>query len=99
LDRSYAGSWLALELEAHQRLQYPEVVILHQKPHVYEAQTRPPLHARLVHTIAEIGRRLLGVGITTINRIETGAVEDPHFSMLRKLARALDVDPRELLED
>ena len=40
-----------------------------------------------------------GVGITTINRIETGAVEDPHFSTLRKLARALDAEPRELLED
>ena len=40
-----------------------------------------------------------GVGITTINRIETGAVEDPHFSTLRKLARALDAKPRELLED
>ncbi len=39
-----------------------------------------------------------GVGITTINRIETGAVEDPHFSTLRKLADALGVEPRELVE-
>ena len=38
-----------------------------------------------------------GVGITTINRIETGAVKDPHFSTLRKLARALEVDPAELV--
>lgn len=38
-----------------------------------------------------------GVGITTINRIETGAVEDPHFSTLRKLARALGVEPSGLL--
>jgi len=38
-----------------------------------------------------------GVGITTVNRIETGTVEDPHFSTLRKLARALDVEPRELV--
>jgi transcriptional regulator with XRE-family HTH domain len=37
------------------------------------------------------------VGITTINRIETGVVEDPHFSTLRKLARALEVDPAELV--
>jgi transcriptional regulator with XRE-family HTH domain len=40
-----------------------------------------------------------GVGITTINRIETGAVEDPHFSTLRKLAEALEISPRDLLED
>ena len=40
-----------------------------------------------------------GVGITTINRIETGTVEDPHFSTLRKLARALGVEARELVED
>lgn len=39
-----------------------------------------------------------GVGITTINRIETGAVEDPHFSTLRKLAKALGVDARDLLD-
>jgi transcriptional regulator with XRE-family HTH domain len=40
-----------------------------------------------------------GVGITTINRIEKGHVEDPHFSTLRKLARACEVDPAELVED
>jgi transcriptional regulator with XRE-family HTH domain len=40
-----------------------------------------------------------GVAITTINRIETGHVEDPHFSTLRKLADALGVDARELVED
>ena len=38
-----------------------------------------------------------GVGVTTINRIEKGRVEDPHFSTLRKLARALEVDPAELV--
>jgi transcriptional regulator with XRE-family HTH domain len=38
-----------------------------------------------------------GVGITTINRIETGTVKDPHFSTLRKLAAALEVDPAELV--
>jgi DNA-binding XRE family transcriptional regulator len=40
-----------------------------------------------------------GVGITTINRIEKGRVEDPHFSTLRKLARACGADPAELIED
>ena len=40
-----------------------------------------------------------GVALTTINRIETATVEDPHFSTLRKLARALGVEARELVED
>jgi transcriptional regulator with XRE-family HTH domain len=40
-----------------------------------------------------------GVGVTTINRIEKGHVEDPHFSTLRKLAQALEVDPAELVGD
>ena len=40
-----------------------------------------------------------GVGITTINRIEKGRVEDPHFSTLRKLAEALEVDPAELVRE
>jgi transcriptional regulator with XRE-family HTH domain len=39
------------------------------------------------------------VGIATINRIEKGHVADPHFSTLRKLARACEVDPAELVED
>jgi DNA-binding Xre family transcriptional regulator len=34
---------------------------------------------------------------TTINRIETGTVEHPHFSTLKKLARALGVEPRKLV--
>jgi DNA-binding XRE family transcriptional regulator len=38
-----------------------------------------------------------GVGVTTINRIEKGRVGDPHFSTLRKLARACGVDPVELI--
>jgi transcriptional regulator with XRE-family HTH domain len=38
-----------------------------------------------------------GVAVTTINRIEKGRVEDPHFSTLRKLARALGVEASELV--
>lgn len=38
-----------------------------------------------------------GVGITTINRIEKGHVDDPHFSTLRKLAVALRVPAEELV--
>jgi transcriptional regulator with XRE-family HTH domain len=38
-----------------------------------------------------------GVSITTIVRIETGEITEPRVSTLRKLARALDVTPAELL--
>ncbi len=37
-----------------------------------------------------------GVGTATLNRIEKDRVE-PHFRTIRKLAKALDVDPSELL--
>ena len=40
-----------------------------------------------------------GVGINTIVRIETGEITEPRVSTLRKLARALGIKPRELLED
>ncbi len=41
-----------------------------------------------------------GVGITSIVRIERGQLDTaPRVSTLRKLAKGLDVDPRELLED
>ncbi len=37
-----------------------------------------------------------GVGVTTIVRIERNQVE-PHGSTIRKLASALDVEPKDLL--
>ena len=37
-----------------------------------------------------------GIGTATLNRIEKDHVE-PHFRTIRKLAKALDVDPFELL--
>jgi predicted transcriptional regulator len=40
-----------------------------------------------------------GVGIATIARIETGDIDAPRVSTLRKLARALGVEVRDLLED
>jgi transcriptional regulator with XRE-family HTH domain len=39
-----------------------------------------------------------GVGVTTIVRIERNQVE-PQGATIRKLAEALDVEPRELLAD
>ena len=41
---------------------------------------------------------LAGVGKNTVNRIEKNHTE-PHMTTVRKLAEALDVDPRELVED
>ena len=40
-----------------------------------------------------------GVGITTIVRIERGDITEPRVSTLRKLAHALDLEPRNLLDD
>jgi transcriptional regulator with XRE-family HTH domain len=40
-----------------------------------------------------------GVGITTIVRIERGDIEEPRVSTLRKLAEALEIRPRDLIED
>ncbi len=37
-----------------------------------------------------------GIGTATLNRIERDRVE-PHFRTIRKLAKALGVDPAELL--
>jgi transcriptional regulator with XRE-family HTH domain len=39
------------------------------------------------------------VGITTIVRIETGEITEPRVSTLRKLAGALGIEPRDLLQD
>ena len=38
-----------------------------------------------------------GVSPTTVSGIENGRISRPHFGTLKKLARALGVDPRELL--
>lgn len=39
------------------------------------------------------------VGVATIARIEIGEITEPRVSTLRKLAAALDVEIRDLLED
>ena len=38
-----------------------------------------------------------GVSPTTVSGIESGRISRPHFGTVKKLARALGVDPRELL--
>jgi transcriptional regulator with XRE-family HTH domain len=40
-----------------------------------------------------------GVGITTIVRIERNHIPEPRVATLRKLAQALEIDPRQLLAD
>jgi transcriptional regulator with XRE-family HTH domain len=39
-----------------------------------------------------------GIGTATLNRIEKDRVE-PHFRTIRKIAKALDVDARDLIGD
>jgi transcriptional regulator with XRE-family HTH domain len=55
------------------------------------------LRERALLTQEELAGRA-GIGTATLNRIERDRVE-PHFSTIRKLAKALDVDPSELLPE
>jgi transcriptional regulator with XRE-family HTH domain len=50
---------------------------------------------RALLTQEELAARA-GIGLTTLNRIENDRAE-PHFRTIRKLAKALSVDPAELL--
>ena len=50
---------------------------------------------RALLTQEELAERA-GIGTATLNRIERDRVE-PHFRTIRKLAKALDVDPSQLL--
>lgn len=53
---------------------------------------------RAALTQEELAKRA-GVGVATIARIEGGDIEEPRVSTLRKLAEALGMEPRDLLED
>ncbi len=53
---------------------------------------------RAALTQEELAKRA-GVGVATIARIEGGDIEEPRVSTLRKLAEALGMEPRNLLED
>jgi transcriptional regulator with XRE-family HTH domain len=55
------------------------------------------LRKRALMSQRELAKRS-GVGVTTIVRIERNQVE-PQGATIRKLAEALDVEPRQLLED
>ena len=41
----------------------------------------------------ELAKRA-GVQAATVSRIERGVIDEPYLSTLRKLAKALDVDPK-----
>jgi transcriptional regulator with XRE-family HTH domain len=47
---------------------------------------------------AELAKRS-GVGAATVARIEAGAIDNPRLNTLRDLARALGIDPRDLVPD
>ncbi|HVE99807.1 MAG TPA: helix-turn-helix transcriptional regulator [Rubrobacteraceae bacterium] len=52
---------------------------------------------RALLTQEELAQRA-GIGAATVNRIEKDRVE-PHFSTIRKIAKALDMDPKELIPE
>ena len=53
---------------------------------------------RAALTQGELAERA-GVGINTIVRIETGEISEPRVSTLSKLANAIGVEARDLLDD
>ena len=52
---------------------------------------------RALLTQQELAERA-GVGLTTLNRIENDHAE-PHFRTIRKIAKALGIDARDLIPD
>ena len=64
---------------------------------VYIGDRLKNLRIRRALTQQELADRA-GVSSNAINRIELNKAE-PHMSTLRKVAKALDVDPTELLGD
>ncbi len=52
--------------------------------------------SRVVMTQAELAQAA-GVALITVNRLENNAIDNPRPDTVRKLARALDVDPAWLL--
>ena len=64
---------------------------------VYIGDRLKNLHIRRALTQQELAERA-SISTNALNRIELNKAE-PHMSTLRKLAKALDVDPTELLGD
>lgn len=68
--------------------------MLTMAPHIGD-RVRQLRRERLL-TQEELSERS-GVGVTSIIRVERGQVE-PRFSTIRKLAKALEADPTELVK-
>lgn len=64
---------------------------------VYIGDKLRKARTRRLLTQAELAEKS-GINPTTVVRVERNQAE-PHFRTIRKLARALDVDPTELLEE
>ncbi len=64
---------------------------------VYIGDRLKDLRIRRALTQQELAEKA-GISQNTLNRIELNKAE-PHMSTLRKLARALNVDPSELIGD
>ena len=64
---------------------------------VYIGDKLKEIRTRRLLTQTELAEKS-GVNPTTIVRVERNQAE-PHFRTIRKLAKALDVDPTELLGD
>jgi transcriptional regulator with XRE-family HTH domain len=64
---------------------------------LYIGERLRDLRKRALMSQRELAKRS-GVGVTTIVRIERNQVE-PQGATIRKLAEALEVHPRELVED
>ena len=64
---------------------------------VYIGDRLKTLRIRRALTQQELAERA-GISSNALNRIELNKAE-PHMSTLRKLAKALDVDPTDLLGD
>jgi transcriptional regulator with XRE-family HTH domain len=64
---------------------------------VYIGDRLKNLRTRRALTQQELAERA-GISTNALNRLELDKAE-PHMSTLRKLARALDIDPTELVEE
>ena len=64
---------------------------------VYIGDRLKNLRTRRALTQRELAERA-GISTNALNRLELDKAE-PHMSTLRKLARALDIDPTELVEE
>lgn len=54
------------------------------------------LRVRVHHISQQELAERAGLSLGQVNRIERGEIPSPHYSTIRKLARALEVEPEDL---